>query len=139
MEDGRVAFLGFGMTKRLSPDQIKLEQAMDAAGGDDIEACARLLHDLGFVANPDRVEAERLMEHVKMVGGWYMGDRDVQITPKRVMKMVEVTSDPRSEDFDLVRRGEPPGRRADGAADGAGLLAVLAPDCGRPPTGADHA
>ena len=42
MEDGRVAFLDFGMTKRLSPDQIKLEQrAIDAAGRDDPEACAR--------------------------------------------------------------------------------------------------
>ena len=75
MEDGRVAFLDFGMTKRLSPDQIKLEQrAIDAAGRDDAEALREALHDLGFVANPDRVEAERLMEHVKMVGGWYMED-----------------------------------------------------------------
>jgi predicted unusual protein kinase regulating ubiquinone biosynthesis (AarF/ABC1/UbiB family) len=105
MEDGRVAFLDFGMTKRLSSDQIQLEQrAIDAAGKDDAEALRQALHDLGFVADPSRVEAERLMEHVKMVGGWYMEDRPIQITPKRVMKMIEVTSDPRSDFFDLVRR-----------------------------------
>ncbi len=127
MEDGRVAFLDFGMTKRLSPDQIKLEQrAIDAAARDDAEALREALHDLGFVANPDRVEAERLMEHVKMVGGWYMEDRKVQITPKRVMKMIEVTSDPRSDFFDLVRRESLPADELMGRRMETGLLAVLA-------------
>ncbi|MGH2983643.1 MAG: ABC1 kinase family protein [Solirubrobacterales bacterium] len=127
MEDGRVAFLDFGMTKRLSPDQIQLEQrAVDAAGKDDAEALREALHDLGFVADPDRVEAERLMEHVKMVGGWYMQDEEVQITPKRVMKMVEVTSDPRSDFFDLVRRESLPADELMGRRMETGLLAVLA-------------
>ena len=127
MEDGRVAFLDFGMTKRLSPDQIQLEQrAIDAAGRDDAEALREALHDLGFVADPDRVEAERLMEHVKMVGGWYMEDEEVQITPKRVMKMIEVTSDPRSDFFDLVRRESLPADELMGRRMETGLLAVLA-------------
>jgi predicted unusual protein kinase regulating ubiquinone biosynthesis (AarF/ABC1/UbiB family) len=127
MEDGRVAFLDFGMTKRLSPEQIQLEQrAVDAAGRDDAEALRQALHDLGFVSNPDRVEAERLMEHVKMVGGWYMEDRSVQITPKRVMKMIEVTSDPRSDFFDLVRRESLPADELMGRRMETGLLAVLA-------------
>jgi predicted unusual protein kinase regulating ubiquinone biosynthesis (AarF/ABC1/UbiB family) len=127
MEDGRVAFLDFGMTKRLSPDQIQLEQrAIDAAGKDDAEALRQALHDLGFVANPDRVEAERLMEHVKMVGGWYMEDRPIKITPERVMKMIEVTSDPRSDFFDLVRRESLPADELMGRRMETGLLAVLA-------------
>ena len=55
MEDGRVAFLDFGMTKRLTPQQIQLEQrAVDAAGRDDPEALREALHDLGFVADPSR-------------------------------------------------------------------------------------
>jgi predicted unusual protein kinase regulating ubiquinone biosynthesis (AarF/ABC1/UbiB family) len=127
MEDGRIAFLDFGMTKRLAPEQIQLEQrAVDAAGRDDAEALRQALHDLGFVANPDRVEAERLLEHVKMVGGWYMEDADVQITPKRVMKMVEVTSDPRSDFYDLVRRESLPADELMGRRMETGLLAVLA-------------
>ncbi len=53
MEDGRVAFLDFGMTKRLSPDQIKLEQrAMDAAARDDAEALREALDEIGFVPTP---------------------------------------------------------------------------------------
>ena len=42
MDDGRVAFLDFGMTKRLDREQIQLEQrAVDAAARDDPEAPAR--------------------------------------------------------------------------------------------------
>ena len=63
MDDGRVAFLDFGMTKRLRPEQIQLEQrAVDAAGRDDPEALREALHDLGFVSDPKKVDAERLME-----------------------------------------------------------------------------
>ena len=127
MDDGRVAFLDFGMTKRLSPEQIKLEQrAVDAAGRDDPEALRAALHDLGFVNDPNKVDAERLMEHVKMVGGWYLQDGEVQISPKRVMKMIEVTSDPRSDFYDLVRRESLPADELMGRRMETGLLAVLA-------------
>jgi len=127
MDDGRVAFLDFGMTKRLRPEQIQLEQrAIDAAGRDDPEALRDALHDLGFVSDPKKVDAERLMEHVKMVGGWYLEDGEVQITPERVMKMIEVTSDPRSDFYDLVRRESLPADELMGRRMETGLLAVLA-------------
>ncbi len=127
MEDGRVAFLDFGMTKRLLPEQIKLEQrAVDAASRDDAEALRDALVDLGFLNDPAAVEAERLMEHVKLVGGWYMQDAEVEITPRRVMKMIEVTSDPRSDFYDLVRRESVPADELMGRRMETGLLAVLA-------------
>ena len=127
MDDGRVAFLDFGMTKRLRPEQIQLEQrAIDAAGRDDPEALRDALHDLGFVSDPKKVDAERLMEHVKMVGGWYLEDGEVRISPKRVMKMIEVTSDPRSDFYDLVRRESLPADELMGRRMETGLLAVLA-------------
>ncbi len=127
MEDGRVAFLDFGMTKRVTRQQIELEQrAVDAAGRDDPEELRQALHDLGFVSDPTRVDAERLMEHVKMVGGWYLEDAEVRISPKRVMKMIEVTSDPRSDFFDLLRKESLPADELMGRRMETGLLAVLA-------------
>jgi predicted unusual protein kinase regulating ubiquinone biosynthesis (AarF/ABC1/UbiB family) len=127
MDDGRVAFLDFGMTKRVNPDQIKLEQtAIDAASRDDPEGLRTALHDLGFIVDPSRVDAERLMEHVKLVGGWYIDDAEVRITPKRVMKMIEVTSDPRSDFYDMVRRESLPADELMGRRMETGLLAVLA-------------
>src|ERR1700755_1878953 len=95
MNDGRVAFLDFGMTKKIDREQILLEQrAFDAAGKDEPEAFRDALHELGFVKNPSKLDAERLMEHMRAVGGWYIEDREVEITPRRVMKMIESHNDP---------------------------------------------
>ncbi|MEA2309532.1 MAG: hypothetical protein QOI65_1818, partial [Thermoleophilaceae bacterium] len=80
MADGRVAFLDFGMTKKLDPEQIELEQrAVDAAARKDPEALRAALHELGFVKNPSKLDAERLMEHVMVVGGWYLEDKEYEV------------------------------------------------------------
>src|SRR3954467_10892867 len=127
MDDGRVAFLDFGMTKRLDAEQIELEQlAIDAAARRDPEALREALHDLGFVKNPSRFDAARLMEHVMVVGGWYMEDREIQLTPERVMKVIEATSDPRSPYYDLMRRESVPAEELMGRRMETGVLAVLA-------------
>src|SRR5882762_3053554 len=68
LEDGKVAFLDFGMTKQLDKEQIELEiAAIEAVLDEDPERLRQGLHDLGFLRNPKRVDAERLMEHVKAV------------------------------------------------------------------------
>jgi predicted unusual protein kinase regulating ubiquinone biosynthesis (AarF/ABC1/UbiB family) len=127
MDDGRVAFLDFGMTKRLSPDQILMEQrAIDAASRDDPSGLREALDELGFLHDATAIDAQRLMEHVKFVGGWYLEDRELEITPKRVMKMIEVTSDPRSDFYDLVRKEAVPADELMGRRMETGLLAVLA-------------
>ncbi len=127
MRDGRVAFLDFGMTKKLDREQIELEQrAVDAAVRRDPEALRRALHELGFVKNPSKLDAERLMDHVMLVGGWYMEDRDYEVSSYRVMKIIESTSDPRSEYFDLMRRESLPAEELMGRRMETGVVAVLA-------------
>jgi len=115
------------MTKRLDPEQIELEQrAIDAAARRDPEALREALHDLGFINNPSKFDAERLMEHVLIVGGWYMEDDEIEISPRRVMKVIESTSDPRSEYYDLMRRESIPADELMGRRMETGVLAVLA-------------
>ena len=126
MEDGRVAFLDFGMTKKLDREQIVLEQrAFDAASRNDPEAFRQSLHDLGFVKKPSKLDAERLLEHMGAVGGWYIEDREIEITPQRVMKIIESTNDPRSEYFDLMRRESIPADELMGRRMEIGVVAVL--------------
>src|SRR3954462_9897693 len=61
MDDGKVAFLDFGMTKQLDKEQIELEiTALEAAYDEDPEALRVALHDLGFVNDPRKVDAEQL-------------------------------------------------------------------------------
>ena len=126
MNDGRVAFLDFGMTKKVDPEQIELEQlAVDAAARNDPEGLRDALTDLGFVKDPTKLDAERLMAHVKLIGGWYMEDKEVTMSPKLVMKVIEVTHDPRSEYFDLVRRESVPADELMGRRMEIGVMAVL--------------
>jgi predicted unusual protein kinase regulating ubiquinone biosynthesis (AarF/ABC1/UbiB family) len=126
MEDGRVAFLDFGMTKQLDADQIELEiVAVRAVLDDDPERLRQALADLGFLSKPKRVDAERLMEHVKAVGGWYLEDRDVTVDPTYVMNVMTAVTDPRSEFYAMMRRENLPANELMGRRMEFGVLAVL--------------
>ena len=126
MEDGRVAFLDFGMTKRLQTEQIELEiAAIEAAIDDDPRAVRDALAEIGYVKRPDRIDPEKLMRHVKAVGGWYMVDREVTIDSDTVMTAMEAMTDPRSEFYDLVRQQSLPADELMGQRMQTGVLAVL--------------
>ena len=126
MLDGKVAFLDFGMTKQLDKEQIELEiAALEAAFEGDPERLRSALQDLGFLANPKRIDAERLMEHVHTVGGWYMEDREVTIDSERVMTALAAITDPRSGFYDLWRRENVPANELMGRRMETGVLAVL--------------
>jgi predicted unusual protein kinase regulating ubiquinone biosynthesis (AarF/ABC1/UbiB family) len=126
MDGGRVAFLDFGMTKQLDKEQIELEiAALEAIIDDDPERLRLALADLGFLAHPKKVDAERLMRHVRAVGGWYMEDREVTVDSRLVMEAIAAVSDPRSEFFDLMRRENVPANELMGRRMESGVMAVL--------------
>ena len=126
LDDGRVAFLDFGMTKRLDIEQIQLEMEVVKARIDgDPERLREKLHDLGFLKNPQRIDAERLMEHVDAVGGWYWEDAETEITPEYVMGVITAISDPRSDFYSLMRRENVPANELMGRRMEIGVLAVL--------------
>lgn len=126
MADGRVAFLDFGMTKKLDREQIQLEQrAVDAVVRDDPEGLRDALHELGFIKKPSKLDAVHLMNHVKAIGGWYMENREIEIDPPLVMRMIEATHDPRSEYYDLMRRESIPAGELMGRRMEIGVVAVL--------------
>jgi predicted unusual protein kinase regulating ubiquinone biosynthesis (AarF/ABC1/UbiB family) len=126
LPNGRVAFLDFGMTKHLDQDQIDLEiAALQAIIDDDPEELRVALHDLGFLNDPRKVDAELLMEHVRAVGGWYMEDREVTIDSARVMEAITAVSDPRSDFYRVMRRENLPANELMGRRMESGVLAVL--------------
>src|SRR3954447_7163867 len=126
MEDGRVAFLDFGMTKQLDKEQIELEiVAIQAVLDDDPERLRGAQADLGFLSKPKRVDAERLMQHVKAVGGWYLEDREVTIDSDYVMNVMTAVTDPRSEFYAIMRRENLPANELMGRRMEFGVLAVL--------------
>jgi predicted unusual protein kinase regulating ubiquinone biosynthesis (AarF/ABC1/UbiB family) len=125
-DDGRVAFLDFGMTKRLDWEQIELEiEVVKARVDGDPERLREKLHDLGFLKNPQRIDAERLMKHVDAVGGWYWEDAEKEITSEYVMGVISAVSDPRSDFYSLMRRENVPANELMGRRMEIGVLAVL--------------
>ena len=141
MDDGRVAFLDFGMTKQLDREQIELEQrgARRRDRATTPRRCARRCTTSASSRTRRKLDAERLMEHVMAVGGWYMEDREVEITPQRVMKIIESTSDPRSEYYDLMRRENLPADELMGRRMEIGRARRARPAAGEAQLAPDHA
>jgi predicted unusual protein kinase regulating ubiquinone biosynthesis (AarF/ABC1/UbiB family) len=126
LADGRVAFLDFGMTKRLDLEQIHLEEEVIKARVDrDPERLREKLHELGFLRDPKRIDAERLMQHVDAVGGWYLEDVEREVDPEYVMAVIAAISDPRSDFYALMRRENVPANELMGRRMEIGVLAVL--------------
>src|SRR5215208_5010762 len=69
LEDGRVAFLDFGLTKKVPMGHVEAELGVIRAGLEgDAEALYERLADLGFYERDHaRVDAARLLQHVQLL------------------------------------------------------------------------
>ena len=81
MEDGRVAFIDFGMTKRVAAADLEAEIAAVRFGMDgDVEGLHRQLGAMGFYDPADeQVTPEAVAEHFHDVTRWYIEDREVTV------------------------------------------------------------
>jgi predicted unusual protein kinase regulating ubiquinone biosynthesis (AarF/ABC1/UbiB family) len=102
--DGRVAFLDFGLFKRLDPPPVELELAAQRAV---IEHDAPALHELlaqsGFLPQPERVDPEELLSFIEDGIGWYTTDAVFALTPEIATEVMIESSDPRSSHFRHMR------------------------------------
>jgi predicted unusual protein kinase regulating ubiquinone biosynthesis (AarF/ABC1/UbiB family) len=104
MDDGRVAFLDFGLFKRMEANAVELELACQRAVIEgDAEALHRLLAQSGFLPEPERVNAEHLMEFIADAIWWYTNDEVVELTPEIATQVMIESSDPRSSHFREMR------------------------------------
>jgi predicted unusual protein kinase regulating ubiquinone biosynthesis (AarF/ABC1/UbiB family) len=104
LEDGRVAFIDFGMTKRITPDGIAREKAAirDALDGDSAGVRAELAA-LGFFAPDDpRVDSDELLTYVRSLHEWHAEDRPFTITPGYVTKLI-ASGVPGSRNWELEK------------------------------------
>jgi predicted unusual protein kinase regulating ubiquinone biosynthesis (AarF/ABC1/UbiB family) len=104
LADGRVAFLDFGLFKRLDAAPVELELAAQRAVIEqDPAALHRLLGDSGFLPDPARVDADELLEFVQDAIGWYTRDETMQLTPEMATQVMIESGDPRSRHFRAMR------------------------------------
>jgi predicted unusual protein kinase regulating ubiquinone biosynthesis (AarF/ABC1/UbiB family) len=105
LEDGRVAFLDFGLFKRMEREPVELELACQRA---IVEGDAQALHALlarsGFLPDPERVDPEHLLAFLTDAIWWYTtADEAVQLTPEIATEVLIESSDPRSSYFREMR------------------------------------
>jgi len=105
LADGRVAFLDFGLFKRIDARPVELELACQRAvtEGDAAEV-HRLLDEAGFLPEPERVDPDHLLAFVEDAIWWYTtADEELQLTPEIATEVMIESSDPRSSHFREMR------------------------------------
>jgi predicted unusual protein kinase regulating ubiquinone biosynthesis (AarF/ABC1/UbiB family) len=106
MPDDRVAFLDFGMVKRLERDHLEREREAIRLGMDgDAEGLHEALAAMGFFDRDDEsVSAPAVLAHFRAVTDWYIEDREVTIDKRYAGRVLVDFGDPRSEHWELMRR-----------------------------------
>jgi predicted unusual protein kinase regulating ubiquinone biosynthesis (AarF/ABC1/UbiB family) len=105
LADGRVAFLDFGLFKRMEAEPVELELACQRAVAEgDAATLHRLLAASGFLPEPERVDAEHLLAFIEDAIWWYTtADETVQLSPEIATNVMIESSDPRSSHFREMR------------------------------------
>jgi predicted unusual protein kinase regulating ubiquinone biosynthesis (AarF/ABC1/UbiB family) len=105
LEDGRVAFVDFGMTKTVPRPTIEAELGVLRAGLErDAAGVHAGLAALGFFDPRDpRIDPARLLAHVRALNAWYADDEPVTLTPEYVTRLLLDAGHPRSEYWALMR------------------------------------
>jgi predicted unusual protein kinase regulating ubiquinone biosynthesis (AarF/ABC1/UbiB family) len=102
--DGRIAFLDFGLFKRLDVGPVDLELAAQRAVAEgNATALHRLLAESGFLPDPERVDPEHLLDFIRSAIWWYTTDEVVALSPEIATEVMIESSDPRSSHFREMR------------------------------------
>jgi predicted unusual protein kinase regulating ubiquinone biosynthesis (AarF/ABC1/UbiB family) len=104
LADGRVAFLDFGLYKRLPAEAAQFELEIARLGiAREGERLVAHLHAGGFIAEPDRYTPEQILDQFEDVTWWYTRDAEVDLTPEIATQIVIDMSDPRSRHYAAMR------------------------------------
>ena len=105
LDDGRVAFLDFGLFKRMDLAAVELELASQRAVAEgDAGELHRLLAASGFLPEPERVDEQHLLAFIRDAIWWYTtADEKVELTPEIATQVLIESSDPRSSHFREMR------------------------------------
>jgi hypothetical protein len=102
--DGRMAFLDFGLFKRIRPEVAEFELQIQRLGiegrGDELIAH---LHRAGWIGDPSHYTPGGIIEQFHDFTWWYSSDEEVQLEPEIATQVMIEMSDPRSTYFGKMR------------------------------------
>jgi predicted unusual protein kinase regulating ubiquinone biosynthesis (AarF/ABC1/UbiB family) len=109
LEDGKMAFLDFGLFKRMPPGTVEREIAVARATIEgDTDTIMRIGTEVGFFPEPEKFKPQLVLEHFRAATSWYTEDAYIELTPEYATQVLIDMSDPRSEYFGQLRRENAP-------------------------------
>ena len=111
MQDGRVAFLDFGMTKKLSRQHVEAQvEALRLGMAADADGLHAQLARAGYFDAADReLPPAAVLRHFRAVTRWYSEDEEITVDRDLVAQVLIDFGDPRSEYWGLMKRQTMPG------------------------------
>ena len=104
MADDRVAFLDFGLFKRIDRSVADLElQITRLVIEEDADGLMRTLSENGFIGDPARYDAQTILAQLTDASWWYTRDAEVELRPEIATQVIIEASDPRSRYFEQMR------------------------------------
>src|SRR5919107_1891894 len=109
LPDDRMAFLDFGLFKVMPPELIEFELAAQRAGAEgDAQALHRIFAETGFLKEPERFRADKLLAQFLDATWWYVLDEELTLEPHIATQVMIDMSDPRSSHFGQMRHEKLP-------------------------------
>ena len=104
LDDGRMAFLDFGLFKRMTREAAEFELQTQRLGieGKGQELIEHM-HEAGWIGEPEHYEPERMLEQFHDLVGWYALDAEIPLTPEIATEVLITASDPRSQYWGKIR------------------------------------
>ena len=104
LHDGRMAFLDFGLFKRMSREAADFELmtqrlGIEGRGAELIEH----MHEAGWIGEPEHYDPEEIVTQFHDLVGWYSLDAEMQLTPEVATEVMITASDPRSQYWGKIR------------------------------------
>jgi predicted unusual protein kinase regulating ubiquinone biosynthesis (AarF/ABC1/UbiB family) len=104
LDDGRMAFLDFGLFKRISADAAEYELQTQRLGIENKgEELIDHLHRGGWLGAPEHYDPQSIVEQFIDLTGWYTLDTDIELTPEVATEVMIQMSDPRSRWWGKIR------------------------------------
>ena len=103
-DDGRMAFLDFGLFKVMPQHLIDLELATQRAGHEgDAQRVWEIWAEGGLLREPERFRPDKVLSQFLDATWWYLTDEEIALGPEVATQVMIDMSDPRSEHFGQMR------------------------------------
>jgi predicted unusual protein kinase regulating ubiquinone biosynthesis (AarF/ABC1/UbiB family) len=104
LDDGRMAFLDFGLFKRIPASIAEFELETQRLGvARDGKGLIETLHRGGFIGEPQHYTDEKILAMFDDFTWWYTRDEDIPLQPEIATEVMINMSDPRSPYFGTMR------------------------------------